>query len=666
MKTTALCCLLFCGALAAQAQTPTISPLNPAVNQGTNQTFTCTANCGTGGTWSCSGCAGSIVAGTGVYTAPASVTPQQSLGGYQLLPNNHIINTNVSGTALRSDSATLIAGAGSSTLNYAPSGPINYTNGSTPTDSLVFFYTPGHNGIYQIPAVADIRIENGWLHARSMGTEFNADHHIMRIDTTNGQVQEQYQYYPVGDALGIEGCALCNSQSGVKYSVNDYALPDSTTNAAGMEQTPLLMRIQEFVNACNTSGAVKHAIAFTLQNTFIHPAVLWPGQTTANLGSGPNFYGERVRLKANYAIGGFSSCAQVLLTQLKDYGMFLTDGGSGWQVNSEYGPWPENLIAAMAEVTAANIGPSNFEVVDDDTLKISGSSGETTNSREIVTYTASTGSVSTDVVTKGIAVGLMQDNLNFMSGTPAYQLMSNITGTNNTNLTWTMSPTVGSIGSTTGIYTAPATIGSVTSTTITATSVADGTVSSQMLITVWPQTGVYALPSSTTNYTDTGGRLWKAGAGIGMSNQPKNLACCAANYEGNYLGSVVDERLWWDAYSSSFTANDSHMDFLLPQGNYTLTFHAIAYPIVSTVFQTITAQGSTVANNVDFTASVGRYFPYTLTTTATVGSNNKLSFIEFKMSDFTNIASFSIEPLGNGIPSTIKPGVVILQGVTVR
>src|SRR5206468_6084491 len=95
----------------------------PAVNQGT--TFQFQANAA--GTWSCSGtdssgvataCKGNIDSSTGVYSAPAKVTSQQSVGGYQLLPNNHIFNTRVDSFPVNGNSATWIAGAGTHNVIY--------------------------------------------------------------------------------------------------------------------------------------------------------------------------------------------------------------------------------------------------------------------------------------------------------------------------------------------------------------------------------------------------------------------------------------------------------------------------------------------------------------------------------------------------------------------
>jgi len=136
--------LLF--AVTAFAQTPTISPSSPTAFKNGMINFTCTANCGTGGTWSCPGCAGSINPSTGVYTAPAVIKAQQQLAGYQLLPNNAVFNVDISGLP-----ASPITGA-TGNFNITDSFTLNYITNSTPTDNMVFFYTPGHNGTYFTPS----------------------------------------------------------------------------------------------------------------------------------------------------------------------------------------------------------------------------------------------------------------------------------------------------------------------------------------------------------------------------------------------------------------------------------------------------------------------------------------------------------------------------------
>src|ERR1700693_3109713 len=91
---------------SAFAQAPVISPSTPpVVNQGA--TFKFTANAPVA--WSMGpGSKGKIDA-DGTYHAPSTVTSQQSMGGCQLLPNDHIINTRIDSLPVNSKSATWMA-----------------------------------------------------------------------------------------------------------------------------------------------------------------------------------------------------------------------------------------------------------------------------------------------------------------------------------------------------------------------------------------------------------------------------------------------------------------------------------------------------------------------------------------------------------------------------
>lgn len=47
--------------------------------------------------------------------------------------------------------ASAITGA-TGKFNITDSFPLNYITNSTPTDNMIFFYTPGHNGTYFTPS----------------------------------------------------------------------------------------------------------------------------------------------------------------------------------------------------------------------------------------------------------------------------------------------------------------------------------------------------------------------------------------------------------------------------------------------------------------------------------------------------------------------------------
>ena len=649
------------GSLSAQ----TISPLNPAINQGGTQTFTCTGTC-TGGTgWSVSGTnatggatsgLGSITVG-GVYTAPSTVNAKQQLAGWQLYPNNNIFNTRID-NATSGLTGTTFNGGFAWNLNILPSFPINYVNNSTSTDSMVFYYAPGtSNGTYFNPSSNTFLsglAESGWYQTRTeVPMHTTTDHHYLKANYQNGHFEDQYGYYPVGNGTMYESCSLCNSQSGAKYSSTDFSTTSQGIDAAGLILQPLILRRQEFDTACASgagTGAINHALRLTLNNGNIGNTFVWPATNVA-ASSGNQPYGRRYRLKSAFNQSTFSACAQLILTELKNYGLILADIGTNGQTNIEYAPWSEADVGYFNEINNANVASTNFEYVPDASFEITSGSWEASVNRETVCFNSSGGTACTDVDLLGVTVGVTQDAYDIMAGTPAVQLNAVVNGSSNTAVTWTLSSAVGSIGSSSGLYTPPATASSESTIIATVTSSANSGVSNSIILRIWPSGGAYALPSfaAGNDYTDTGqgGHVWKSGAGIGMNSQQGQLGCCA-DYTGNYTGSATDAKLWNHAFTGSLNSEvDNHIYWIVPAGTYTLTFHSIAKDVVGANASNVNfvAQGSTLASNVDFAASgVGQYGPYTRTASLTVTCNNLLTFDEQMYDDggMEAISSFGI------------------------
>lgn len=644
-----------------------VSP--PIVNQSATMQFTATDP----GTWACAGtnasagavaCAGSINASTGLYTAPATVTAQQSVGGYELLPNNHIYNVNVSAFPLRGDSATLIAGAGVVNLSINQIAmPINYVDASTPNESEVFYYTTANNGLYQIPAYPGVwptaaKIEGGWLSAR---TNNASDHHLLTFSTATGNLQDMYQYY----AVGLNGsCLTCSSQSGVKYGYSDYVQPTITTDAAGMYITPLTLRLQEMRQAIATGGTINHALRMTLQNGFLHPAHLWPATTDANAGVGANFYGERVRLKASYNISGYSSTAQIILTAMKNYGVFIADGGTGWAVGAEYTKWPTAIATALFEISSGSIAPSNFEVVDESGFMDTSASGECTCNRERITFTRTSDSTTAtaDVALQGVAVNFPYDLQQIQVGAPAQTFAAKV---NIGAVTYTMSPGgTGTLNASTGLYTPPGSLGSVTTLTITATSTTNAAVAASFTLNVFPAgtirlipgsiPGAYSYAMNPTDYTDTSAHLWNS---IGDYGGYAN--------DGGAVTGTTDSKLYQYEYASYESgANDMRFDFIVPNGAYRITQKA-ASTCCSTRLMNLEADGTTVSTNFNlFTLAGGGNKAYDYTTVVTVADNH-LSWVQRVVNDVgTSIGSLQIDPITLG--STFTSGNKVTSGVSLK
>jgi hypothetical protein len=68
--------------------------------------------------------------------------------------------------------------------------------------------------------------------------------------------------------------------------------------------------------------------------------------------------GERLRLRRDFDISGFSPNVQVILKGLKRYGMFVADNGLEWAISVA----PDERIPAMHE-EFRKVKGSDFEVV---------------------------------------------------------------------------------------------------------------------------------------------------------------------------------------------------------------------------------------------------------------------------------------------------------------
>ncbi|MGH7227077.1 MAG: hypothetical protein ACRELF_27995, partial [Gemmataceae bacterium] len=101
-----------------------------------------------------------------------------------------------------------------------------------------------------------------------------------------------------------------------------------------------------------------HALRVTVTKTrkeYVYPARHYASRRTdKNL---PRM-GERLRLKADFDISGFSPPAQAILKGLKRYGMFVADNGIDWAISVA----PDERIANLHE-ELRKIKGSAFEVV---------------------------------------------------------------------------------------------------------------------------------------------------------------------------------------------------------------------------------------------------------------------------------------------------------------
>ena len=402
---------------------------------------------------------------------------------------------------------------------------------------------------------------------------------------------------------------------------------NAATDAAGMELTPLLLRVQEVERAIATTGTINHALRFTLPLGYCASASIWPATTFAADG-GTIPFGARFRLKSSFNISGYSPIAQILLTQLKQYGLILADGGSGWAVDAEYAKWPKAVVDAFSEISEAKvISPSNFEAVDESGLEVSASSGLTTANRENVTFTRTSdgATASTEVILTGVAVNFPYDLLQIQVGAPAYQLtaLTNLGG-----VTWSMSPSVGTLSST-GLYTPPGSVASPTTITVTATNTVDTAIAGQVTLVVFPAgpirivpgslPGVYTGTMNPTDYTDTGGDVWYSIGDDGGYGYDQGM-----NISGT--PDPILYRYEFGGYGSN--SQDVRFDFIVPNSTYQVLFKgASTVGTLGTQIQDLEVNGTIVYPDLDlYSVSGGLDIAWDWSTSVNV-TDNKLSFV---------------------------------------
>jgi len=238
-------------------------------------------------------------------------------------------------------------------------GPIGipYTTvpGTQPRVAVAFDYADESDpGPYPIPT--DAPIEGG--------ADSDGDRHVLVVDRDHCVLYEMYDAWPTPDGSWYAG-------SGAVFDLRSHALRPAdwtSADAAGLPILPGLVRYDEVM-----SGAIRHALRFTAPYT--RREYLWPARHYASSSTDPNRppMGQRFRLKADFDISGFSPTNQVILTALKQYGMFLADNGSSWFLSGVPDErWDNDDLHELQE----RVRGSAFEAVDESSLMIDPDSGQ--------------------------------------------------------------------------------------------------------------------------------------------------------------------------------------------------------------------------------------------------------------------------------------------------
>lgn len=276
-----------------------------------------------------------------------------SLNGFVPFPSDSLWNQDISAQPVDSNSTGIINYIGASTAVHADFGSGTY-NGSIigipyvvvgagqPLVNINFNAYGDESDPGPMPVPANAPIEGD--------PNPSGDQHVLVVDQNQCWIYELYSASPAGGGAWNAGSAavwdmLSNEQRPYTWTSAD---------AAGLPIFPGLVRYDEVA-----SGAVHHAIRFTLQHTraaFTPPASHWAANSTD-----PNAapMGMRMRLKASFDMSGFSQQNQVILQALKKYGMILADNGSSMYLSGAPDDrWNNDDLHNLGSLKA-----SDFEVV---------------------------------------------------------------------------------------------------------------------------------------------------------------------------------------------------------------------------------------------------------------------------------------------------------------
>jgi hypothetical protein len=293
-------------------------------------------------------------------------TPEadEILRAMQVFPADNPWNTDVSKWPLHKNSAAIVASIG-------PDKPLRYNTDMSfilvpPTQrkvnlAIVEYPDESDKGPYPLPdnlplegwpasyqrELADKNLTLQDVQRDSAG--IGGDRHAIVVDPHGGKLYELFGA-KLTDAGWQTSCAAI-------FDLNSNKLrPDGWTSAdgAGLPIFPAAIRYHELKD-----GEIKHAMRVTVRNTrraYVAPATHFASnKTDENL---PRM-GERLRLKADYDVSGFSPAVQTILKALKKYGMLVADNGIEWAISCT----PDERIPPLHE-ELRKVKGSAFEVVE--------------------------------------------------------------------------------------------------------------------------------------------------------------------------------------------------------------------------------------------------------------------------------------------------------------
>jgi hypothetical protein len=299
---------------------------------------------GTGGTGGSGGVAGTGGSG-GTGSSGGASSPV--IAGCAIFPSTNEWNRVIASDPVDPSSARYMASMNATgtrkihpDFGASPYGiPWITVAGSQAMVPVKFEYDDSDPGPYPLPQNAPIE----------GGASASGDRHVLVLEKDNCRLYETFDSHYVGPGWSCGSGAIFDLKSNALRPAG-YTSAD----AAGLPILPGLVRRAEVM-----SGKINHALRFTANRT--QAGYVLPARHLASSNTDPGLppMGLRVRLKASYDISGFSAGAKVVLTALKQYGMFLADHGSDFFISGETNDaWEDATLDDLKKVPA-----SAFEAV---------------------------------------------------------------------------------------------------------------------------------------------------------------------------------------------------------------------------------------------------------------------------------------------------------------
>lgn len=293
-----------------------------------------------------------------------STGDEASLNGFVPFPSTSVWNTDISSAALDPNNALITSAAGFAGLHlhhdFSSVAGGNYgipyvvvDSGSTPLVPISVVDYASESDVASAPFPITAPIEGSPADCSGWPDTYVGDSHVLVLDRNTCMLYETFNTHRCNGAWSASSETIWDLMN---YEQRPWGW--TSADAAGLPIFPGLLRYDEVA-----SGAVNHAIRFTMQQTkddanggyFVEPA----SHAAGNIWGVNNVMGMRIRLKAGFDISGFSTTNQVILTAMKKYGMILADNGGYFFFQGVPDPrWDDNDLINLDAIQS-----SNFEVV---------------------------------------------------------------------------------------------------------------------------------------------------------------------------------------------------------------------------------------------------------------------------------------------------------------